>query len=158
RRRWNCYASCKCNNRGTERKRGNSARRAERKSAVRGRRHPGAWRRPRAGRILSVGEHVFAAAPPREKTEEGSMEKMDEGLKTLIEAGKQKGYLTYSQVNDYLPEDTVDPDKLGHLLTVLEEQGIELIDEAEAEDREAGPDAVREREESPEDLDISFLD
>ena len=86
------------------------------------------------------------------------MEKMDEGLKTLIEAGKQKGYLTYSQVNDYLPEDTVDPDKLGHLLTVLEEQGIELIDEAEAEDREAGPDAVREREEAPEDLDISFLD
>src|SRR6516165_2054227 len=86
------------------------------------------------------------------------MEKMDEGLKTLIEAGKQKGYLTYSQVNDYLPEDTVDPDKLGHLLTVLEEQGIELIDEAEAEDREAGPDAAREREEAPEDLDISFLD
>jgi RNA polymerase primary sigma factor len=86
------------------------------------------------------------------------MEKMDEGLKTLIEAGKQKGYLTYSQVNDYLPEDTVDPDKLGHLLTILEEQGIELIDEAEAEDREAGPDAAREREEAPEDLDISFLD
>jgi RNA polymerase primary sigma factor len=85
------------------------------------------------------------------------MEKMDEGLKSLIESGKQKGYLTYSQVNDYLPDDAVNPEKLDQLLLLLEEQGIELIDEAEAEDREAGPSG-RDREEAPDDLDLSFLD
>ncbi len=63
--------------------------------------------------------------------------KLDEGLKTLIESGKEKGYLTYSQVNEYLPDDAVNPEKLDQLLMLLEEQGIELIDEAEADERES---------------------
>jgi RNA polymerase primary sigma factor len=64
--------------------------------------------------------------------------KLDEGLRALIESGKEKGYLTYSQVNDYLPDDAVNPEKLDQLLMLLEEQGIELIDEDEAQEREAG--------------------
>src|SRR5947209_13924798 len=64
--------------------------------------------------------------------------KLDEGLRVLIESGKEKGYLTYTQVNDYLPDDAVNPEKLDQLLMLLEEQGIELIDESEAEEREAG--------------------
>src|SRR5881396_2240845 len=83
--------------------------------------------------------------------------KMDEGLKALLESGKHKGYLTYSQVNDYLPDDAVNPEKLDQLLLMLEEQGIELIDESEAEDREAGS-TTREREEQSEDLDVSFFE
>jgi RNA polymerase primary sigma factor len=71
------------------------------------------------------------------------MEKMDEGLKSLIESGKQKGYLTFSQVNDYLPDDALHPDKLDKLLLLLEEQGIELIDESEAEDREQAGESDR---------------
>src|SRR5436305_4785912 len=82
--------------------------------------------------------------------------KLDEGLKTLIEAGKDKGYLTYSQVNDYLPDDAVNPEKLDQLLLVLEEHGIELIDEAEAEEREASPGAAGEDDRG--DLDLSFLE
>ncbi|HYT95161.1 MAG TPA: RNA polymerase sigma factor region1.1 domain-containing protein, partial [Gemmataceae bacterium] len=82
--------------------------------------------------------------------------KLDEGLKTLLESGKDKGYLTYSQVNDYLPDDAVNPEKLDQLLLVLEEHGIELIDEAEAEEREAGPDPNAEDERA--DLDLQFLD
>lgn len=81
------------------------------------------------------------------------MEKMDEGLKSLIESGKAKGYLTFAQVNDYLPDDAVNPEKLDQLLLLLEEQGIELIDESEAEDREAGGES-RRRDESHEELDI----
>src|SRR5262245_15126094 len=79
--------------------------------------------------------------------------KQDEGLKTLIESGKEKGYLTYSQVNEYLPDDAVNPEKLDQLLMVLEEQGIELIDESEAEEREGGPTTDDNRE-----LDLSFLE
>jgi RNA polymerase primary sigma factor len=86
--------------------------------------------------------------------------KQDEGLKTLLESGKEKGYLTYSQVNEYLPDDAVNPEKLDQLLMILEEQGIELIDESEAEEREAGPEPARDGE-APEvelrDLDLSFI-
>src|SRR5262249_40043967 len=81
--------------------------------------------------------------------------KLDEGLKALLESGKDKGYLTFSQVNDYLPDDAVNPEKLDKLLLILEEQGIELIDESEAEEREGGPttSAAEDRE-----LDLSFMD
>jgi RNA polymerase primary sigma factor len=90
--------------------------------------------------------------------EEVSMDiKLDEGLKTLLEQGKDKGYLTYSQVNDYLPDDAVNPEKLDQLLLVLEEHGIELIDESEAEERESGP-GPGTGEDDRGDLDLSFLE
>ncbi len=82
--------------------------------------------------------------------------KIDEGLKALLESGKRKGYLTYSQVNEYLPDDAVNPEKLDQLLLILEEHGIELIDESEAEEREAGPEAVDENGQS--ELDLSFME
>jgi RNA polymerase primary sigma factor len=84
--------------------------------------------------------------------------KMDEGLKALLESGKDKGYLTYSQVNDYLPDDAVNPEKLDQLLLVLEEHGIELIDESEAEEREASPGAGPREDEAAGEIDLSFID
>src|SRR5438093_12785497 len=84
--------------------------------------------------------------------------KVYEGLKSLLEQGKEKGYLTYSQVNDYLPDDAVNPEKLDQLLLVLEEQGIELIDESEAEEREAGPPGGLAEADAHGDLDLSFME
>jgi RNA polymerase primary sigma factor len=85
--------------------------------------------------------------------------KMDEGLKALLDQGKEKGYLTYSQVNDYLPDDAVNPEKLDQLLLVLEEHGIELIDESEAEEREAGPTGNGTPEQDVrEDLELVFVE
>jgi RNA polymerase primary sigma factor len=85
--------------------------------------------------------------------------KEDEGLKALLESGKEKGYLTYSQVNDYLPDDAVNPEKLDQLLLVLEEHGIELIDETEAEEREAGPVATAAAEEEVRaELDLALIE
>src|SRR5947208_11581482 len=84
--------------------------------------------------------------------------KIDEGLKALLESGKDKGYLTYSQVNDYLPDDAVNPEKLDQLLLVLEEQGIELIDESEAEEREAGPTGPAAEQDQRDELELVFLE
>ncbi len=86
--------------------------------------------------------------------------KLDDGLKTLIESGKDKGYLTYTQVNDYLPDDAVNPEKLDQLLMVLEEQGIELIDESEAEERESANGRGREDEPEvePRGLELTFVE
>src|SRR5438094_6558484 len=86
------------------------------------------------------------------------MDKIDEGLKALLESGKEKGYLTYSQVNDYLPDDAVNPEKLDQLLLLLEEQGIELIDETEAEEREGSPNGAAADDETRRELDLSFMD
>src|SRR5579884_2859168 len=86
------------------------------------------------------------------------MEKIDDGLKALLESGKEKGYLTYSQVNDHLPDDDANPEKIDQLLILLEEQGIELIDESEAEEREGGSAVPLLDDEARAELDLSFMD
>jgi RNA polymerase primary sigma factor len=84
------------------------------------------------------------------------MEKIEDGLKALLESGKEKGYLTFSQVNDHLPDDDANPEKIDQLLILLEEQGIELIDESEAEEREGGAPALDD--DARAELDLSFID
>ena len=63
------------------------------------------------------------------------MDKLDEGLKTLLDLGKRRGFLTFDQVNDYLPDEASSPEKIHGLLETLDEMGIELINEDEAETR-----------------------
>jgi RNA polymerase primary sigma factor len=84
------------------------------------------------------------------------MEKLDDGLKALLEQGKEKGYLTYGQVNDHLPDDDANPEKIDQLLMLLEAEGIELIDEADVDEREQR--GAADVEEGAIDLDLSFMD
>ena len=89
------------------------------------------------------------------------MEKMDEGLKTLLDQGKRRGFLTFDQVNDFLPDEASSPEKITGLLEALDEMGIELINEDEAEGRlQASGDTDDEPEElvdEPSDDDDSEL-
>ena len=55
------------------------------------------------------------------------MHRLDENLKVLVEQGQQQGYLTFSQVNDYLPDEALTPEKLDHLLMSLEEIGLDIV-------------------------------
>ncbi len=63
------------------------------------------------------------------------MDKLDEGIKTLLEMGKRRGFLTFDQVNDLLPDEASNPEKLQALVEMLEERGIELVNDEEAESR-----------------------
>jgi RNA polymerase primary sigma factor len=53
----------------------------------------------------------------------------DSDLRALIAQAKQQGFLTYDQVNEYLPNEAVTPEKLDNLLYALDELGIELVTE-----------------------------
>ena len=54
----------------------------------------------------------------------------DSDLSQLVTLGVSLGYLTFDQVNEYLPDEAVDPEKIDALLVALEEKGIELVDSA----------------------------
>src|SRR5450755_3122220 len=54
-------------------------------------------------------------------------DKYDE-LKKLIDTGKEKGYLTYDQVNDLIPHDVHSPEDLDDLLTTIGTQGIDVLE------------------------------
>ena len=55
-------------------------------------------------------------------------EKFEHDIDSLIEVGKEKGYLTYGDVNDMLPEEMGSADDLDDLITTIGTQGIDLLD------------------------------
>jgi RNA polymerase primary sigma factor len=55
-------------------------------------------------------------------------DKFEEDVHGLIETGKEKGYLTYGEVNDALPDEIGSPDDLDDLITTIGTQGIDLLD------------------------------
>ena len=53
-----------------------------------------------------------------------------QALNSLITIGKEQGYLTYSEINDLLPEDLLTPEQVEPIVTILEELDIVVADEA----------------------------
>ena len=63
------------------------------------------------------------------------MNKLEREISTLVRIGKEKGYLTYEEMNEILPDDTISPEQIDSILTALDEMGIELVEEADVRDR-----------------------
>jgi len=68
----------------------------------------------------------------KDPTETRDRDRMDPYVRALIDNARKKGYLTYDELNQELPEDAVD--NIDHVLSTLEEHGIELVDESEMEE------------------------
>jgi RNA polymerase primary sigma factor len=86
--------------------------------------------------------------PKEERTEE---------VKRLISMGKEKGFLTYRDLNTNLPADQVSTDRLSSLMTMFGEMDIEIIDSPEGEryqqmmsDGEGSSEEAEEVEETEE--------
>ena len=78
------------------------------------------------------------------------IDKYEEDVDRIIDTGKEKGYLTYGEVNDLLPGDITSPDELDDLMTTINTQGIDVLTEsrrdraaaaAEETDNESGEDS-----------------
>jgi RNA polymerase primary sigma factor len=74
----------------------------------------------------------------------------------LIGAGKEKGYLTFGEVNDLLPGDLTSPDEMDDLLTTINTQGIDVLsgDRMGREERDRYEPELGEESEDVE-LDLS---
>jgi len=51
-------------------------------------------------------------------------------LKMLIARGKEQGYLTYTEVNDHLPNDIVDPEQIEDIVNMINDMGITVYEKA----------------------------
>ena len=51
-------------------------------------------------------------------------------LKTLITLGKERGYLTYAEINDHLPDDVVDAEQIESIIATFNSMSIQVYDEA----------------------------
>ncbi len=53
-------------------------------------------------------------------------------LKNLIALGKERGYLTYAEINDHLPDDLVDAEQIESIISTFNDMAIQVFDEAPA--------------------------
>jgi RNA polymerase primary sigma factor len=51
-------------------------------------------------------------------------------LRNLIILGKERNYLTYAEINDHLPDDMLDADQLENIISMINDMGIQVYDEA----------------------------
>src|SRR5512141_3219239 len=52
-------------------------------------------------------------------------------VKQLIDLGKEKGFLTYEEVNDLLPPDMVSSDQIDDVMSMFGDMDIEIVDSAQ---------------------------
>lgn len=62
----------------------------------------------------------------------------EKSLEKLISIGKDKGYLTYDEVNDLIPEDVISSDEIDEILTILGNENIEIVDATRKYEEEEG--------------------
>ena len=72
-------------------------------------------------------------------------ELIEKTIKSIIKSGKEKGHLTYEEINDALPDEVISPARLDSLLMTLDELGVQLLDEAEI-DKDVDEDFEEEAE------------
>ena len=70
-----------------------------------------------------------AFASDTEASEE-ELERRRQKLKTLIKLGKERGFLTYSEINDHLPENIVDPEAIEGIIGTFNDMGIAVYEHA----------------------------
>jgi RNA polymerase primary sigma factor len=86
-------------------------------------------------------------------------------LKNLIVLGKERGYLTYAEINDHLPDDMLDAEQIEGIVAMINDMGINVYDEApdaetllmaETAPPVADEDAVEEAEQALSTVDSEF--
>src|SRR5512139_1431670 len=85
--------------------------------AVRGRKPGGSAKKPEA--LLPLKELTPVEAEAR-RTQ----------LKNLIILGKERGFLTYAEINDHLPDEVLDADQIEGVISMINDMGIQVYDEA----------------------------
>ena len=76
-----------------------------------------------------------------------SLDMSQTAVKKMIGEAREKGYITYDQLNTFLPPDQVSSEQIEDVMSMLSEMGINIIEDEDAEEEEAkGPtDLVADR-------------
>jgi RNA polymerase primary sigma factor len=79
-----------------------------------------------------AAEKALLQGAMAEKPEPLDAEARKTRLKALIKLGKDRGYLTYAEINDHLPDDVVDAESIEAIISTFSDMSIKVFDEAPA--------------------------
>jgi len=77
---------------------------------------------------------------------------MKKEVKKLIDLGKEKGYLTYDDVNDMLPAEVVSPDQIDDVMSIFGEMDIEVVDSNQRVTLGGGAEDLADEEEDEKEI------
>jgi len=75
-------------------------------------------------------------------------------VKKLIDLGKEKGYLSYDDVNDMLPAEVVSPDQIDDVMSIFGEMDIEVVDANQRVTLGGAAEELAEEEEEEKEIDL----
>ena len=78
----------------------------------------------------SKDQHKNASKEQKAEVKLAEVEAQKKRLKNLIVLGKERGYLTYAEINDHLPDEMTDAEQIESVVTMLADMGIAVYDEA----------------------------
>ncbi|WP_419804600.1 RNA polymerase sigma factor RpoD [Terriglobus sp.] len=84
------------------------------------------------------------------------IDKYEEDVDRMIDSGKEKGYLTYGEVNDLIPEGITSADDLDDLLMTVNSQGIDVLNSDEEGGGRGSRDKYGEESEENEDVELDL--
>jgi RNA polymerase primary sigma factor len=84
------------------------------------------------------------------------LDKYEDDVDRIIDTGKEKGYLTYGEVNDLLPGDITSPDELDDLMTTINTQGIDVLSEGRRGSKLDIDDSDNESGEEGDDVELDL--
>ncbi|MCG7492994.1 RNA polymerase sigma factor RpoD [Thalassobius sp. Cn5-15] len=79
---------------------------------------------------------------PDDQDAEVSLDMSQTAVKRMIAEARERGYITYDQLNQVLPPDQVSSEQIEDVMSMLSEMGINIIEDEEAEDEEQKTTAV----------------
>jgi len=92
-----------------------------------------------------------AEAPtPEAETDTASLDIQSAAVKRLIARGKERGYITFDELNAVLPSEQNSSEQIEDVMAMLNEMGIQVVESEEAEDPEASAGAEKEDEAAEE--------
>ncbi|MCB1400281.1 MAG: RNA polymerase sigma factor RpoD, partial [Rhodobacteraceae bacterium] len=75
-------------------------------------------------------------------SEDTSFDMSQAAVKRMIAEARERGYITYDQLNSVMPPDQVSGDQIEDVMSMLSEMGINVIESEEAEEGESGGQVV----------------
>jgi RNA polymerase primary sigma factor len=88
--------------------------------------------------MASKQEATAEATDDREETPDGPlMDSSVQAVKKMIAKGKERGYITYDEINEALPQEQVSSEQIEDILAQLSEMGINVVEGEEKEEGEA---------------------
>jgi len=81
---------------------------------------------------------------PEEQEQEVSLDMSQAAVKRMISEAREKGFITYDQLNQVLPPDQVSSEQIEDVMSMLSEMGINIIEAEEADEEDGKTTAVAE--------------